>query len=412
MITGSQAIRALQADGPPIVILAAIPAGEAVLHACAEYGIPVRCFCDSKPEKAAHGYCGLEVVHTPQLGRAFPEARIIIAAPGIEAAVAQLARLGYGEKDMFPAASILRDFRIGGQQFTVAPEYIEYSVAACIANHESFLRPEMTVIRSVDVVVTERCSLKCRDCSNLMQYYANPVDGDAGEILASVDALCGAVDAVHEFRVIGGEPFMRRDWPEIVEALLERQPDRYVAVYTNGTIAPDVQTLSRFSGKRVVFYITDYGPLSRGLNVLVTRLSGLGLAWNRVVMDGWTDCARIEPHNRDQNGQQKVFDDCCAKKLHTLLGGRLYHCPFAANAVNLGAIPDDPGNRLSLLETDGGAPLRRRTAEFLANAAPIPACRFCCGRDYYAPADFPPAIQTSAPLAYTRYGGDTTKENR
>ncbi len=34
---------------------------------------------------------------------------------------------------------------------------------------------EELVVNSLDVVVTEKCSLKCKDCSNLMQYYQSPV---------------------------------------------------------------------------------------------------------------------------------------------------------------------------------------------------------------------------------------------
>ena len=29
-------------------------------------------------------------------------------------------------------------------------------------------------LKAMDIVVTERCSMKCRDCSNLMQYYVKP----------------------------------------------------------------------------------------------------------------------------------------------------------------------------------------------------------------------------------------------
>ena len=30
----------------------------------------------------------------------------------------------------------------------------------------------------MDVVITERCSLKCKDCANLMQYYEKPQNSD------------------------------------------------------------------------------------------------------------------------------------------------------------------------------------------------------------------------------------------
>ena len=33
-------------------------------------------------------------------------------------------------------------------------------------------------IKYIDIMITEKCSLKCKDCSNLMQYYQKPVNSD------------------------------------------------------------------------------------------------------------------------------------------------------------------------------------------------------------------------------------------
>ena len=37
------------------------------------------------------------------------------------------------------------------------------------------------------------------------------------------------------------------------------------------------------------------------------------------------------------------------KYIYTLLHGKLYRCPFIANAANLNAIPDNPANYVNLL---------------------------------------------------------------
>lgn len=43
---------------------------------------------------------------------------------------------------------------------------------------KSLEEKDAVILNSIDFIVTERCSLRCRDCSNLMQYYKNPVDED------------------------------------------------------------------------------------------------------------------------------------------------------------------------------------------------------------------------------------------
>ena len=53
----------------------------------------------------------------------------------------------------------------------------------------------------------------------------------------------------------------------------------------------------------------------------------------------WVDCSQIRKHNRSPQRLKQVFKECCAKFLFTILSGKLYTCPFIANADNLKAIP-------------------------------------------------------------------------
>ena len=42
-------------------------------------------------------------------------------------------------------------------------------------------------VDSIDLMLTEKCSLKCKDCSNLMQLYAKPIDQDFEMVISSID---------------------------------------------------------------------------------------------------------------------------------------------------------------------------------------------------------------------------------
>ena len=78
-------------------------------------------------------------------------------------------------------------------------------------------------MRSLDVMITTRCSLKCKNCSNLMQYYKNPENTDGSEIIKALDIIHNNVDFISEYRVIGGEPLMNRDWASIVNNLSKKK---------------------------------------------------------------------------------------------------------------------------------------------------------------------------------------------
>ena len=42
-------------------------------------------------------------------------------------------------------------------------------------------------------MITEKCSMKCKDCSNLMQYYENPINSDLNLLLKSIDKVMNSV---------------------------------------------------------------------------------------------------------------------------------------------------------------------------------------------------------------------------
>ena len=64
------------------------------------------------------------------------------------------------------------------------------------------LKKEKLFLNSIDLVLTEKCSLKCKDCSNLMQYYAKPIDEDFDLLMKSIEKLFGTVGHIREIRII------------------------------------------------------------------------------------------------------------------------------------------------------------------------------------------------------------------
>ena len=51
---------------------------EAIANACREMGINVTAFRDYEKRNTLKSFCGLEVIHTPDLPHRFPKAKIIL----------------------------------------------------------------------------------------------------------------------------------------------------------------------------------------------------------------------------------------------------------------------------------------------------------------------------------------------
>ena len=59
---------------------------------------------------------------------------------------------------------------------------------------------------------------------------------------------------------------MIRDWEKIVQGIIDKNPERKVFIYTNGTIATKDDKLEPFKGNQNInFVITEYGELSKNI---------------------------------------------------------------------------------------------------------------------------------------------------
>lgn len=255
--------------------------------------------------------------------------------------------------------------------------------------------------KSFDVVLTEQCTLKCLDCSNLMQYYTEPRTTELDLVLRSVAAVMAAIPSVFELRLIGGEPLLYKDLVRLVNSLHLRYPSTWLVVYTNGTLKlPHAfETLDLSVRQKLWFEISDYGPLlSKRLNSLEDTLKNIGIGYRTSRIEKWNDCGRMLPSETSEIGAKR-FRDCCASDLLTIHRGKLYRCPYSANLTCLtGADERNVSLCSSNDQTDFGtfACAKEAIVEFVSHPIPPNACRTCPGRPRTVP-DIVAAVQIRTP---------------
>jgi hypothetical protein len=405
--------------GAPIYIFGADIAGKVVREMLVRHGLAVAAFLDNNKNKCTAPIADTPVLHAAQLDRVPTSALVLIASTYIADIIRQLEDRGFYQwapisrmlggfdpkalSDLLQGA--LRRNHAGGE-FT--KDFDAFVLTNMINSQEKYLDPAKLYVRSVDLIVTERCSLKCKDCSNLMQYYEAPVDIHDDELAADLDDVTAVADEINEIRIIGGDPFMNKSFHRAVAHAANKPGVNRVVVYTNGTICPPEQKIAAIAHEKVFVFITTYGDLSKHNEKLASMLQRHGIPFNSQPAYGWTDCADVEKHGRTDEENRELLRVCCAKHFTTLTDGKIFRCPFSANLERLAAIPESPSDYVDIRGAARMAhaelqDLRGRLRGFLRELPVLAACDSCNGRTYGDP-EITPGIQTNKPMAYQRYG--------
>ena len=275
-------------------------------------------------------------------------------------------------------------------------EFVEYTLKAVERCHKSFLNKDNKFLHSVDIVISEKCTLNCKDCANLMQYYKNAQNIDYEMIVRDFENLTSKIDHIFEVRLIGGEPFFNKDIYRIIDYFLETTKITKLVIYTNATIPLKAELMKKYVTPKLVFSITDYGSLSKNTKKVTDLLTEMNIAYRAMPPNNWTDSAVIKDQKRSEEGMIDIFQKCCGKNLFTVMYGKLYRCPFVSNAERLHAIPFDKKNGISLEAS------KEDIIKYTTGIKYLPACNFCNGRSHDAP-EIIPAIQAKGKIPFKKY---------
>ena len=409
----------VQASDAKIYIFGADIAGKIMLKIMRSKGIDVAGFIDNNKNKCGIPIDGLSVFHANAVLASIPKTAIfLIASTYIADIIIQLEDLGHYH--WCPIVEFIKENEFGhyqnmlkgelrknhsGGEFT--KDFDVFVLQNMTNSQEKYLDPNILFIRSVDLILTEKCSLKCVDCSNLMQYYEKPVDISLNELQKNLDDLCQIADEINEIRIIGGDPLMNKDFHQAIIYAAAKQNVNKVVVYTNGTICPIEEKIAAIAHPKVFVFITTYGELSKRTEPLQKLLRKYSISSNMQPAYGWTDCADIKYQSRSAAELEHTFKNCCAKHFTTMTMGRIFRCPYSANVERLAAIPDHPDDYVDVngfqhMPAAEQKLKKQQLWTFLRGKPYVQACDYCNGRTYGDP-EITPGIQTKQILRYIKY---------
>jgi len=369
--------------------------GQIVVQAARDCGITIEKICDSNSSNWGTTFCGYPVVSPDDLS----EKDIVLLATNISnrkflrtLCESKKVSLIYNVENILRKSSWPSFFGVLDLEWSLdrAQEVVDlYFFDIDSENEVNLLR-----VKSLDVVLTERCSLKCIDCSNLMQYYQKPIGAEVEVLVQSLRNFLETVDYVSELRLIGGEPLVSKNVERVLDTIYEYSNFDKIVLYTNGTVVPKESLLKKFQDPRVWIKISDYGPASRKSE----QVADICKSWNinciHELVTEWEDVGRIIFRGRTDAENKVVFGNCCVNDTLTLLHGQLYACPFSAHTDNLGVLENAEGDKVDMLDMENS---RDKIRSMYKDKDVLVACNLCNGRDHIV-GKVVAGVQTKDPL--------------
>ena len=377
-----------------IAIFGAGIVGKIILNILEKKNIKIDCFFDNFIEEGT--YVDGVIVHNFKTYRGELNYLYIISVQNIELIINQLYELEQCE--FITINKIIEKKDLKNYLYLNTNDYKNLELSYYI--HKNYSEKEKLNLNTLDLVITEKCSLKCKECSNLMQYYENPINYSLEILKKWVDVVANIYDEIYEVRIIGGEPFINKAIGNIINYLSLKKNIIRIVIFTNGTIIPNKKDLDIIKKKDVLVSISDYGILSNKINDLKKIFQDEDIKYDCKKIDEWVSCSSFFKHKRSLEQLKNVYKNCCAKNLATLLNGKIYPCPFIANAMNLKAIPKIANDFVSIENNSDFNSIKKSIIKNLTNKDFLESCDFCKGRPYFPEKTIPPHEQIKNKIKY------------
>ena len=234
------------------------------------------------------------------------------------------------------------------------------------------------ILTGIELQITEKCNLNCKDCSILIPYIQNPRHKSANEIFESLDELLALIDYIPNVRVIGGEILLHPELPQILEKLCSERKIGSVSLMTNGTLSFSEKYIPILRNKKIFVMISDYGTLSYKKDKLINQLHESDINYSIIPFTSWNSFGGFEKRNYSAEQLKDMYKKCEIKYSCTqLFDHKLTTCARAENLYNMGIDHDEETfGFLDISKIKSKDEMRRKLKEFYALEY-ISACNYC-----------------------------------
>lgn len=225
--------------------------------------------------------------------------------------------------------------------------------------------------------ITNKCSLKCKNCAAFITYYKEKTDYTLEYIKENLGKVLDAVDGIMELELMGGEPFLCKEFDDILLWCIRQSKIKAIKIITNGTIVPGKNTWNLLKHNKVKLVVDDYGEHSYKFEEIIAGAEENGVRYEKQLLHSWYQIEPIAKHGFAGERLEEIFKGCSFRTCVGITNGRFFHCNVAGHMNTVGLLNDENSDYIQLqgvkYETEE---LKKRLSDFWHKKY-IKACDFC-----------------------------------
>lgn len=229
-------------------------------------------------------------------------------------------------------------------------------------------------------IVGQVCTLKCIHCCEAIPFLKDHKFVPIDVIVKDIQKVASSSRFLTFVELIGGEPFLHPDYPELLKELLKIKNIGYIKSFTNGTVVPGEELCQIMVNPRFILQISNYekqatGKLLENINKTRQILKEQNIQYIFTQNFEWQDFSLFDLHNESIISIKEVFEACPLHCCNRLFNGNLYRCPHQYAGVELGKLKKLEVESIEINKLDEKS--LARALEAFENVEYIDACRYC-----------------------------------
>ncbi len=195
----------------------------------------------------------------------------------------------------------------------------------------------------ITILVTEKCTLKCRDCAPCYPYLKNARHRSFEEVKEDIDLLFSKADYIWDLIFTGGEPFLNKEFGRMLEYVMEHYASQYhhIQIISNATIIPSDDICETLKSTGGYISISDYtcvnDRLKNKLSRFTEKMDTYGIRYEIPQVDSWCDFGfRAKDHPEKSSEELIDMFDACRSTCRAFHEGKFIFCVpamYASRAV-------------------------------------------------------------------------------